>query len=153
MRFTAPLFKFTLLNFLMISTVLADQNDNYNDCWRLHIQIGNATPSPCSLVQSKVIHGSLSSSPPSVIFPGMTERFDMHQTFRGPEIQLKYLCNGKQITFSSQQNYCLFRAGNIATQVISHDSAISAFTTTENGSYYWGKPGFVNWVLIGAVSK
>lgn len=142
-KFT-PLFVI-FLNLMITTNAYADIKDN--DCARLHIQIGNASNTACQLISSKVIHGTLVSSPPAMIMAGFTERFDVTQTYRGPEIVLVYSCGGKRITVASQQNYCLLKAGDVSGRIIAADENIHATYTTENGSYYWGRPGLINWVL------
>ncbi|WP_028387642.1 hypothetical protein [Legionella fairfieldensis] len=121
--------------------------DTENACGTLHIQIANLTSESCFLVTSNLIHGSLHSSPPATILSNDSKRFEIAQTVYGPEINLEYNCNGKYITFKSQQEYCLFSAGKISGQIVSKTVGIDASYTTESGSAFWRKPGTINWKL------
>lgn len=125
----------------------AEDKQGENECGRLNIQIGNATKKPCRLSVYKVKHGKMLLAPPAVILPGYTERFDLKQTYHGPDIQLSYQCDKSAILFNSQQNYCLLKAGQIHAVVISKTPDIRARVTSERGSYYWGKPGLVSWIF------
>lgn len=141
---------FLILLGLTIGNGAQAQDDGHarsNDCGRLHIQIGNATPLKCQLITSKQVHGKLISSPPAMIPPGFSGRFDMYQTFYGPEIVLEYSCEGETISFVTQQNYCFMKAGQLSAKVLSSSPRLKASYTAERGSYYWGQPGIVNWVI------
>lgn len=119
-------------------------------CSTLHIQIANDTPTSCRLIDRKVIHGNMETSPPEAILSGDSSRFDMVETLKGPEVDLTYRCNGKTITFKTQQNYCsifTLGAGSIHTEVLSHDSGIHAKANSDMGSYIWSRPGQVSWTL------
>lgn len=134
---------------LIASPVLAAKthDDEPNNCERLHIQIGNVTSKACQLVKSKVNHGNLVSAPPATIPAGFTMQFDIKQSFKGPDIELQYQCDNETITFRSQQNYCFMKAGKISGSIISSTANIHGSYTKEEGSYYWSKPGFINWVF------
>lgn len=133
--------------FLTIFCVSVWAGNEKNDCGRLHIQIGNATKTACQLLKTKVIHGKLISSPPAMIPAGYTDRFDVFQTFSGPNVAVEYRCNGQQITLASAQNYCFLEAGQVNGSITERSGSLYATHTSENGSYYWGKPGLINWVI------
>lgn len=134
---------------MMVSLSWAKDKDDEkpNDCGRLHVQIGNATSQPCQLIKTTLNHGKLVTSPPAVILPGYTERFDLTQTYYGPDIILEYQCQGHSLKFESQQNYCFLKAGQVSGVLYSIDPKLRASFTTENGSYYWSKPGLISWII------
>ena len=124
-----------------------DDGNSQNSCGRLHIQIGNALNQSCQLRSKQVIHGNLITSPPVLIAPGFSARFDMRQTFYGPDIILEYRCHGESISFSSQQNYCFMKAGKITGKVFTNGTKLRATYTAEPGSAFWGRPGLISWVI------
>lgn len=139
--------KYAVILFSLFITTPVWAGSESNDCERLHVQIGNMTSTSCQLVSSNVIHGNLVTPPPATIPAGFTGQFDIKQTFHGPNVVLQYACNGEQVTFSSQQNYCFMKAGQITGTIVSSSSNIHGSFTAEEGSYFWSKPGLINWLI------
>lgn len=138
-------FSMALLSLALINTANAT-GDNY--CSQLHLQITNLTKKACVLTNHNVIHGNLMTSPPMSILPNDSKRFDMMQTGFGPSITLSYLCGEETITFNSQQNVCILRAGNITGTIMPPvPNGIYASYEAIPGSYFWDKPGSINWRL------
>ena len=125
----------------------------YNDevgCSFMHVQIANDTSSSCQLVNQRVFHGNLETSPPRAILNGNAGRFDMAETIYGPEIDLTYRCDNKEIALKTHQNYCFILrggAGGVSTKVISHDHGIHAYADAQAGSWFWNRPGQVTWTI------
>lgn len=123
--------------------------DTHSDCGHFHLQIANLTNVACILTSQKVIHGNLISSPPESIMPNDSKTFDMQQTSFGPEIALSYQCGNENISFTSKQNLCLLEAGNITGTILPPMPVnINASYTALAGSYFWDKPGSINWKII-----
>ncbi len=136
---------------LVSSTIL---NSAYagdtNGCAQLHLQITNLTNTACVLTNHAVIHGNLMTSPPMSILPYDSKRFDMMQTGFGPSITLSYQCGNEIISFNSQQNACVLKSGKITGIVLSPAPVhIAASYEALEGSYFWDKPGSINWKIVG----
>lgn len=124
--------------------------DELNNCGFLSLAISNNNPSACTLVRKELRHGNMSSGTlvPGLIPAGGTSYpFEIAQTFFGPDLILTYQCGeDREVTFESQQNMCLFVAGNITGMVHSAYNMSAAFAS-ENGSYWWSSHGFISWTL------
>ncbi|MHA7840698.1 MAG: hypothetical protein ACX932_02420 [Gammaproteobacteria bacterium] len=137
-----------------VQAALADSSAHENGCSILHVQIANDMKSQqsCRLISTNIIHGNMDSSPPQSIIDGNSSRFDMVETFYGPEIELTYNCNDKQITFKTQQGYCMMfkgGAGAITTEIKHRDLGINAKPIVHKGSWLWSRPGQVTWSIYG----
>lgn len=139
--------------FSIVLSSVCDAADTKSGCGHFHLQISNLTGVACILTNEKIIHGNLISSPPMIIMPNDSKTFDMEQTGLGPSIRLTYQCGDQSIAFTSQQNVCLIEAGDI-TGTLSHPLPLNlnASYTVFMGSYFWTKPGSINWRLFFNVS-
>lgn len=121
-----------------------------SDCGRLHIQVANFTQDTCRLVGSKTIHGNVMVSPPTSLMAGQSYPFDIMETGYGPTEETTYQCGKEQITFRSHQGFCalfLGGAGGVSATIVSHTPGITAKAITSEGSFFWGKPGQLNWEI------
>jgi hypothetical protein len=127
----------------------AQAKDSDNACGNFHLQISNLTNVACVLTSQVVIHGNLITPPPSSILPNDSKRFDMSQTVYGPAITLSYQCGAENISFTSQQNFCVLEAGDITGTILHPFPAnINASSTALPGSYLWEKSGSINWTIL-----
>jgi hypothetical protein len=140
-----------VLTALVIGTLsfqTASAGNKTNACGHFYIQISNLTDSTCVLTGHSVNHGNLISAPAGTIMPSDSKVFGMEQTMIGPEILLSYRCGKESVTFVSKQDLCFLAAGSINGKVVPPTPA-TLFTnyTTVPGSYFWEKPGIINWVI------
>lgn len=134
---------FLLMPFIQNAEALTNKG-----CGHLHIQIANTTFVSCVLTNQEIVHGYLISAPPAVIMQNDSKFFDMEQTGYGPSITLGYQCGSENISFTSQQNFCLVEAGDISGNLLHPlPENINATYTAETGSYLWNKPGNINWKI------
>jgi len=127
----------------------AQAADSHSNCGHFHLQISNMTSSVCVLTSEKINHGNIISSPPMTIMPNDSKVFDMEQTGFGPSITLSYQCGNEHIAFTSKQDLCFLQAGNITGTILDPLPVnINASYTAFTGSYFWNKPGNINWKII-----
>ncbi len=133
--------------YLLFSSLAFAETENR--CGYFQIQISNMTKGECVLSSQQIIHGTLDSPPPLSISPNDSKHFEMEQTLYGPGIILSYQCGAEIITLTSQQNLCVLEAGNISGS-IKHPLPINlnASYTALSGSYFWKKPGSINWSIV-----
>ncbi len=137
------------LSFCILSSI-AIAADEPNYCQFLSVMINNRSPLNCELIAKDIKAGQMSSSTqvPGLISSGSSSYpFEMRQLFYGPDIVLTYKCGEKRkITFESQQDICIFSAGNI-TGIIHELVGLSAKHQTDQGSMMWNRHGAISWTI------
>jgi hypothetical protein len=122
-----------------------------NNCVYLSVQISNNTNANCLLIDKQVMHGRMSANTqaPVLIQAGDSAYpFEMRQQIYGPDIVLTYECGeGNQISFESQQDFCILKAGEISGNVLYTTTNLAAKSTKDRGSYLWNRHGAINWLL------
>ena len=141
-----------IISTLLLSLPLlhtAQAADTNSGCGHFHLQISNLTDVVCVLTSQQVVRGNLISSPPTTIMPNDSKVFDMEQTVYGPGITLSYQCGEEIISFTSKQNLCVLEAGDITGSIL-HPMPVNlnASYTAITGSYFWDKPGSINWRIF-----
>jgi len=146
-------FSISTLTLALIISPLSYAGD-YNGCKNLNIRISNSTDKLCTLVNANVIHGKyyLNTTAPADIAPGASSKFVMTNqdaVTRGPEVQLEYQCGeNSYFRIRSQQNYCMFAAGDINATVLTQMN-LNVTSKTYKGAYWFtgSMPGSVEWTI------
>jgi len=142
-----------LLSFALITCALLNAPQAYAiyvNCTDFYIDITNSTKNECVLTNQEVTQGYLESGVPTSILPNEIWEVHMVQSSAyGPDITLSYQCGSEAITFSSQQNFCFFQAGDISGKVMPPiPASITAEFTTRPGSNIAEMPGIIDWNII-----
>jgi hypothetical protein len=145
--------KKTILCFLfgVLSTVSFAKGNSPNNCEKLSLTITNETGKTCKLINHNLSHGffTYTSNVPSFI-PNNTTTTPLFMTqsgMYGPELQLTYDCqNGRMISFTSKQNYCMMSSGAI-NGIIQFQNGINAEYSAKTGDYFWSQSGNIDWRL------
>lgn len=140
------------ISLILLGSVLASTTYADSSCGELIVEITNATSGVC--VRDTVWdlkHGEFLTSPnypPSTINPHMIANFKLGQRAGfGPDLQVTYHCqSGAAVTFDSQQDFCILKAGKITGKVISSDPGIHASYKALEGSYS-NYGGVIQWTL------
>ena len=72
----------------------------------------------------------------------------MIQILSVPEIQLFYVCNGKKISFTSQENMWILWAGQIHAKLEYADPGITANYEISRGSSLFAQAGILTWDIV-----
>lgn len=134
---------------LLVFSSLLHAQDDYNACANLSVAITNTTEKPCLLIKKTHPYGIMISNSmiPTYLAAHMYYVFEMAQWGYGPDITLTYQCGADHdITFRTQQDYCLLNRGDI-TAVVLKRHKLNAVADTELGSYFFGYHGSVSWTI------
>lgn len=118
-------------------------------CAYLNIILTNTSKTACKLVKQDLQRGSyaLFTSAPTYLYPDASWQIVLQQSFYGPNLTLTYACgDGKEVTFSSQQDFCFLAAGDVNAQVLDAKN-MTAIPSTTPGSWLLAQPGSINWSL------
>jgi hypothetical protein len=120
-------------------------------CGNLHIEISNQTSSTCILSENKIIYGYQMATIPTTLLPKQSGKIDMIQVefYAGPNVILSYQCGQETIRFSSQQNYCALKPGEIHGNVLEPiPNTINADFTIKEGTVYPEGQGVIEWIIV-----
>lgn len=118
-------------------------------CAYLNVEVINATSNTCTLVNQNLKHGAFDffTTAPTYLPPNTGGQIILGQTFYGPELDLTYSCgDDTEITFTSQQGYCGFSAGDVSGVIVNAKN-MTAESQITTGSWWWAQPGTINWRL------
>jgi hypothetical protein len=140
-----------LLISLSISIAIFGNSYALDSCGNFYIQISNQTSSTCKCTNNTLINGirdSISSVPLSILPKDFKEFNIIQGRYYGPDLILSYQCGSETISFRSQQNLCIMKAGHITGAILNpRPASLTASYKTFEGSWLHDLAGRIIWTI------
>lgn len=135
----------------LIAAVALSQAAIAEDCGQLKVSLSNHSGESCTLTRQEIRTGAIlpGDSIPSIMDNSQSYHFTLEQVrfSGGPDVYLTYHCGeNKIIGFRVRQNYCMFEAGDISSEMVDRLNLNVRFKASR-GDYSHAKAGSIETVI------